>query len=46
MKSKRRVRNNRLNRSKKYFGGSRNDGDKLNNDNLTCSFCARLEKKR
>ena len=33
MKSKRRFRNNRLNRSKKYFGGSRNDGDKLNNDN-------------
>ena len=33
MKSKRRVRNNRQNRSKKYFGGSRNDGDKLNNDN-------------
>ena len=31
MKSKRRVRNNRQNRSKKYFGGSRNE-DKPNND--------------
>lgn len=33
MKSKRRVRNNRQNRSKKYFGGSRNEGGKSNNDN-------------